>query len=141
MLSRWRASSTVGLLALVAALPLLGFVAVLHPHAAQRPTVVFGSMLAVFLCATLSFYLIYTLLPGSGFRARVAGVLAALMTYLGVGTVYVFGIYAARDEIDGRLILWVGFGLFLIGWYPTLCGLGAGWAVEGKIRPTGREEA
>ena len=141
MLSLWRASFTVGFLGLVASLPLLGFGSVLHPHALQQPTVVFGSMLAVFPIATLSFYLVYALLPASGFRARVAGVLAALMTYLGVGTVYVFGIYAARGEIDGRLIMWVGFGIFLIGWYPTLCGLGAGWAVEEKILPTGREAA
>jgi hypothetical protein len=134
MLSQWRASFTVGFLGLVASLPLLGYLAVVHRYAAQRPPVVFGSMLAVFLIATLSFYLIYALLPASGFRARIAGVLTALMTYVGVGTVYVFGIHAARGEIDSRLIVWVGFGLLLIGWYPMLCGLGAGWAVEGKIK-------
>jgi hypothetical protein len=141
MLSRWGASFTVGFLGLVASLPLLGYLSVLHRYAAQRPPVVFGSMLAVFLIATLSFYLVYALLPSSGFRARIAGALTALVTYVGVSTVYVFGVFAAREEIDTRFIVWVGFGLLMSGWYPTLCGLGAGWAVEGKIRATGREEA
>lgn len=141
MLSQWRASFTVGFLGLVASLPLLGYLAVVHRYAAQRPPVVFGSMLAVFLIATLSFYLIYALLPASVFRARIAGVLTALMTYVGVGTVYVFGVFAAREQIDVRFVVWAVTWLLLAGWYPTLCGLGAGWAVEGKIRPTGREEA
>lgn len=141
MLSRWGASFTVGFLGLVASLPLLGYLSVLHRYAAQRPPVVLSSMLAVFLIATLSFYLIHALLPASGFRARIAGVLAALMTYLGVSAVYVFGVFAAREQIDTRFVVWVGFGLLMAGWYPTLCGLGAGWAVEGKIRATGREEA
>ncbi|MEZ5457764.1 MAG: hypothetical protein R3E65_00135 [Steroidobacteraceae bacterium] len=140
MLSRWGASFTVGFLGLVASLPLLGYLAVVHRYAAQRPPVVFGSMLAVFVIATLSFHLVYALLPASGFRARIAGVLTALMTYVGVGTVYLFGVFAAREQIDTRFVAWVAFGLLLAGWYPTLCGLGAGWAVEGKIRAAAAEE-
>jgi len=136
VLSRWGASLTVGFLGLVSSLPILGYLAVIHRLAAQRPSVVFGAVLSVLLCGASSFRVAYALLPDSAFRARVAGVIAAWATYLGVGALYVVGEFAARDIIDGGWFMMLTVGFVFGGWYPTLCGLAAGWVVEGKILAT-----
>jgi hypothetical protein len=53
-----------------------------------------------------------------------------------VGALYIVGVLAARDVIDGWWFMMLTVYFFFGGWYPTLCGLAAGWVVEGKILAT-----
>jgi hypothetical protein len=128
------ASGVVGFLGLLAALPLLAYLSMIHRLAAGRPVVALVAITSVFVAAGLSFYLAHGLLPDSASRARVAGLLSGVLTYIVVATVYLFGILEYRGAPDPRAALIVVVGFVFGGWYPALCGLAAGWFVEGKIR-------
>jgi hypothetical protein len=128
-----KASLLVGFIGAVVALPLVALLAMnAYRHATRMffwtsPPLLFG-------LAAVSFFIVYVLLPPIRRRARIAGIIAGLTTFL---TYVLCTVVAINVSTGGRPWPFTLFpilaSLSVLGWVPLLGGFCAGRAVERSL--------
>ncbi|MEO8062366.1 MAG: hypothetical protein ABI821_06435 [Pseudomonadota bacterium] len=128
-----------GLVGALVSVPLI-FVVYTMARRSRVPFVIFfpSAPFIVFGLAAVAFWLFHSILPAIALRGRVAGVLAALATFIGFLFWIRFGINISNR--NGQA--WGSAGepfsmvLLLVGWVPVvLGGLAGGWATRRVATP------
>jgi len=136
-----QAAFWVGVIGTVAAAPLL---CVLRMQASylSSPTFQWSAPGVLFLSAALAFMAALSMLPTSRWRARIAGVLAGVITFFGFAIATAVAMRPAGGSFSAMPGVLQSFALIFVlaGWIPLGGGWFAGWLVS-NLPDTPPEEA
>jgi hypothetical protein len=132
----------VGLIGTVVSTPLLLFLRVQASYM-NRAQFFASSPLIIFLLASWSFALIYAVQPGWRYRARTAGISAALLTFAGFTLWLSIMVNVSTGSGNAWPTVWyphlASFAIF--GWLPLAGGWFAGWVVTKLPNAPAQENA